>query len=111
MFAEMFPAKVRYSGAGITYAIGSILGGAFAPMIAAALFAQFHTNMAVVVYLGVFAVIGLVAVSTIKDRTGQPLDKDAPDIEGQDELEQDLAERPEDFEGARKVTFDQDAGY
>lgn len=111
MFAEMFPAKVRYSGAGITYAIGSILGGAFAPMIAAALFAEFHTNMAVVVYLGAFALAGLIAVTTISDRTGQPLDKTAADIEGQAELEQDFAEHPERFDHVRPVTFDQDAGY
>lgn len=34
MYAEMFPAKVRFSGISIGYAIGSIFGGAFAPMIA-----------------------------------------------------------------------------
>ena len=34
MYAEMFPANVRYSGIGIGYALGAILGGAFAPMIA-----------------------------------------------------------------------------
>lgn len=31
LYAEMFPAKVRYSGISIGYAIGSIFGGAFAP--------------------------------------------------------------------------------
>ena len=34
MYSEMFPAEVRYSGASISYAIGAVLGGAFAPMIA-----------------------------------------------------------------------------
>ena len=33
MYAEMFPASVRYSGIGIGYALGSILGGAFAPLL------------------------------------------------------------------------------
>ena len=37
MYAEMFPANVRYSGIGIGYALGAILGGAFAPLIAEAL--------------------------------------------------------------------------
>ncbi len=110
-FVEMFPARVRYSGAGITYAIGAIIGGAFAPMIATALFAAFGTNMAVAGYLGALSLIALLAASTLKDRTGQPLDKDAHDIEGQDQLEQDLAEHPEEFKGARPVTFDQDSGY
>ena len=34
LYAEMFPAKVRYSGVSIGYALGAILGGAFAAMIA-----------------------------------------------------------------------------
>ena len=34
LYAEMFPAHVRYSGVSIGYAIGAILGGAFAPLIA-----------------------------------------------------------------------------
>ena len=34
MYAEMFPVSVRYSGVSIGYALGAILGGAFAPMIA-----------------------------------------------------------------------------
>ncbi len=34
MYSEMFPAEVRYSGASISYALGAVLGGAFAPMIA-----------------------------------------------------------------------------
>ena len=37
LYAEMFPANVRYSGVSIGYALGAILGGAFAPMIAEAL--------------------------------------------------------------------------
>ncbi|MDO5672928.1 MAG: MFS transporter [Actinomycetaceae bacterium] len=110
MFAEMFPAKVRYSGAGITYAFGSIIGGAFAPMIAAALFAKFGTNVAVVGYLMTFSLIGLIAVSVLKDRTGGALDASATDIEGQAQLEAALAKGAEDM-GARSVTFDQDSGY
>jgi MFS family permease len=34
MYAEMFPVAVRYSGVSIGYALGAILGGAFAPTIA-----------------------------------------------------------------------------
>ncbi|MFA4840633.1 MAG: MFS transporter, partial [Agrococcus sp.] len=36
-YAESFPASVRYSGVSIAYAIGAIIGGAFAPTIAQAL--------------------------------------------------------------------------
>src|SRR3712207_5634471 len=34
LYAEMFPVAVRYSGVSIGYALGAILGGAFAPTIA-----------------------------------------------------------------------------
>ena len=34
MYAEMFPAHIRYSGISIGYAIGAILGGAFAATVA-----------------------------------------------------------------------------
>ena len=33
LYAEMFPAKVRYSGVSVGYALGSILGGAFALLV------------------------------------------------------------------------------
>ena len=33
-YSEIFPASVRYSGVSIAYALGAILGGAFAPTIA-----------------------------------------------------------------------------
>src|SRR5699024_1947778 len=46
MYAELFPASIRASGVSITYALGSILGGAFAPMIAAALVESTGTTTA-----------------------------------------------------------------
>ena len=38
---ELFPAKVRYSGAGLSYNLAAITGGAFAPTIASALVMNF----------------------------------------------------------------------
>lgn len=87
MFAEMFPAHVRYSGAGMAYAFGAILGGAFSPLIATWLRAEFGTSMAVSTYLFIVAAVALVAVSMIKDRTGKSLGKDALDIPGAAKLE------------------------
>jgi MFS family permease len=40
-YAEVFPAKVRYSGLSIGYTIGMIAGSAIAPMVAASLVAAF----------------------------------------------------------------------
>ena len=37
LYSELFPASIRFSGVSISYAIGAILGGAFAPMIATAI--------------------------------------------------------------------------
>lgn len=73
LFAELFPARVRYSGAGLAYAIGSILGGAFAPMIATWIMGTFHDSRGISAYLALFSAIALVAVSTIRDRTGKSL--------------------------------------
>ena len=43
LFAELFPAHIRYSGASLGYQIGAILGGGLAPIIATALYAEFGT--------------------------------------------------------------------
>ncbi|QEO14378.1 MHS family MFS transporter [Agromyces intestinalis] len=67
LYAEMFPAKVRYSGVSIGYALGAILGGAFAPMIAEALMNSFHASWTIGVYIAVAAVISLIGVSLVKE--------------------------------------------
>ena len=107
MFAEMFPARVRYSGAGLAYAIGSILGGAFAPMIATFLQDRFGTSAAVSAYLFLFTLIALIATFTVKDRTASPLGADAP-IEGGEEIEEALSQHKTRPTPAR---IDGGAGY
>lgn len=73
LYAEMFPANVRYSGVSIGYALGAILGGAFAPMIAEALLNQFQAAWTIGVYIAVAAVISLIAVSFVKETKGVDL--------------------------------------
>lgn len=73
LFSEMYPVRVRYSGAGISYAIGAILGGAFAPTIAEALETSTGTVYAVGAYLAGMTVIGLVATFFTPDRPGAEL--------------------------------------
>ncbi|CAM3773573.1 MFS transporter [Micrococcus flavus] len=63
MYAEMFPAKVRFSGVSIGYAIGAIIGGAFAPLIADLLLPNGWTWVAG--YMIVISLISLVAVSMV----------------------------------------------
>lgn len=73
-YAEVFPASVRYSGISISYALGGILGGAFAPTIAQILLQNYGTTWAIVFYLLGMTAIGLTATTLLKDRTGVPLD-------------------------------------
>lgn len=76
MYAELFPASIRASGVSITYAIGSLLGGAFAPMIAAALVRATGSTHAVTGYLVSATIVGLIAALILRDRTRIPLGRD-----------------------------------
>jgi MFS family permease len=73
LYAELFPAEIRYSGVSIGYALGAILGGAFAPAIAAWIIGTYGESWRVGVYIAVLAVISLIAVSTIRDPKGVDL--------------------------------------
>ena len=73
-FAESFPASVRYSGISISYALGGVIGGAFAPTIAQLLLQNFGTTWAIVVYLLFMTGLGLLASILLKDRSNIPLD-------------------------------------
>ena len=72
-FAELFPASIRYSGVSITYAIGAILGGAFAPMISTALVAKTGTATSVAFYIAGVMVVAFIATLLLRDRTDIPL--------------------------------------
>jgi metabolite-proton symporter len=48
--SEMFPTKVRYTGASMGYQLAGIIGGALAPIISVALLDRFDTSIAVSVY-------------------------------------------------------------
>ncbi|WP_445227881.1 MFS transporter [Corynebacterium sp. H130] len=76
LYTELFPASIRFSGVSISYAIGAIVGGAFAPTIAAYLVQTTGTTTSVTWYLGAMTVIGLISVLGLKDRRGIPLGPD-----------------------------------
>lgn len=80
-FAELFPASIRYSGVSITYAIGAILGGAFAPMIAAALVASTGTAVSVAFYIAGVMVVAFIATLLLRDRTGIALGAENQDAQ------------------------------
>lgn len=60
LYAEMFPAQVRLSGLSIGYALGSIIGGAFAPMIAAMILEETGNSIYIGVYILVISFISLI---------------------------------------------------
>ena len=73
-YSELFPASIRFSGISITYAIGSILGGAFAPLIAATLITKSNGVLLVSAYLTIVSLIALISICMFKDRTAISLD-------------------------------------
>jgi MFS family permease len=60
-FTELFSTEVRYSGASLGYQVGAILGGAFAPTIAAVLWTQYSVVW-VSVYIALASVLSLLSV-------------------------------------------------
>ncbi|RKW71896.1 MFS transporter [Galactobacter caseinivorans] len=79
LYSEMFPAHVRYSGVSIGYALGAILGGAFAPMISEAILNATGKSWYIGIYMAGITVISLIAVSLVKDRPDRPLGVAAED--------------------------------
>ncbi|WP_308818700.1 MFS transporter [Pseudonocardia alni] len=63
--AEAFPTAVRYSGSSVAYAIGGVLGGAVAPIVATALFAATGTATAISAYAVALGFVSITAVLTL----------------------------------------------
>jgi MFS transporter, MHS family, shikimate and dehydroshikimate transport protein len=67
LYAEMFPADVRYSGASLGYQIASVFAGGLAPFIMTALLAATGTAWSVALYIIGMAALTFVAVFTIHE--------------------------------------------
>jgi nitrate/nitrite transporter NarK len=72
-FVEMFPARVRFTGASLGYALGAVIGGGFAPTIASALQNATGSTLPIAGYLALWSLIALTVIWNMKDRTGQPI--------------------------------------
>jgi MFS family permease len=57
VFAELFPAAVRYSGTSLANTLGTVVGGAPAPLIAAALYEATGTSLAIGAYGTALAIV------------------------------------------------------
>ncbi len=68
MYAEMFPANVRFSGASLGYQLASVFAGGFAPFVMTALLALAASAWSVSLYIVAMAAVTFVAVFTIRER-------------------------------------------
>lgn len=81
LFAEMFPADVRYFGASLGYQLASVLAGGLAPMIMVALIEATGTSLSVSLYIVVMAIITFIAVFSIKERFQVDLNATSREVE------------------------------
>jgi MFS family permease len=73
-FAETFSTEVRYSGVSLGIQTGSVIGGAFAPMVATALLAEFGwPSVALYMAGGCLITVGSVLVLSRRSSSSRPL--------------------------------------
>ncbi|MGO1407791.1 MAG: MFS transporter [Brachybacterium sp.] len=80
-FAEVFPASIRFSGLSISYALGSIIGGAFAPTIAEFMVETTGSTGGVTIYLSVVTLVACGATLVLRDRSRIPLGPEHEDAQ------------------------------
>jgi len=76
LIAESFTGRLRYSGASMGYQLASIIAGGPAPLIAAALFAEYHTGYAIAGYILFCAVVSFVAAAMLTDYTSKDISRE-----------------------------------
>ncbi|MFI5624141.1 MFS transporter [Nocardioides sp. NPDC051685] len=75
LFAELFPAHLRYSGVSFAYQFASVFGGGVAPFIMVLLLESTGSSVAVSAYLSVLSVIALVSLALMRFT---PVERSAP---------------------------------
>ena len=68
--AELFPTRIRYSGASLCYQVTTIVGGSWAPLISLALYRQYHSSLPISIYLAGSCAVSLLAVILAKETKG-----------------------------------------
>ncbi|MBD0692129.1 MFS transporter [Streptomyces sp. CBMA123] len=70
---ELFPTRVRYTGAALTYNLGGVVGGATTPLVATRLTEAYGTAQPVGWYLAVLGVVAMGCLWLLPDTTGAEL--------------------------------------
>ncbi|GAC1334608.1 MAG: MFS transporter [Beijerinckiaceae bacterium] len=73
LIAESFTGRLRYSGSSLGYQLASIIAGGPAPLIATWLFGTYHSSYAIAIYIGLCALITLIATALMTDYTGKDI--------------------------------------
>lgn len=93
LFAEMFPADVRYSGASLGFQLASVFAGGLAPIVMTTLIAATGVSWSVSLYIASMAAVTWIAVFTIRERFRTNLHLTSEDLQA--------AETPAPQEGSR----------
>jgi metabolite-proton symporter len=70
MMTELFPTRIRYSGASIAYQFTAIIAGSLAPIIAVSLYRQFGSATPVAIYVAVGCAISGVSALLARETKG-----------------------------------------
>lgn len=71
-FAELFPARIRYSGLSLVQQIGPILGGGLSPLVATSLLAEYGgTTLPIAIYMALMAVVSGICASLLRPVDGK----------------------------------------
>ena len=70
VIAELFPTRIRYSGASLCYQVTSIVGGSWAPIVSLALYRHYHSTLPISLYLAGACAISFVATLLARETKG-----------------------------------------
>jgi metabolite-proton symporter len=71
--AELFPTRIRYSGASIAYQLTSIVAGSLAPIIALWLYKETHSATPVAIYVGAACLVSGITALLARETKGVEL--------------------------------------
>src|SRR5579884_3128736 len=77
---ETFTGRLRYSGASLGYQLSAGLFGGLGPIIATSLLQRYHSSTPIAIYMMACALVGVIAVSLMRDRRGQDLSVEYDDV-------------------------------
>jgi metabolite-proton symporter len=73
LIAEMFPARLRYSGASLGYQLSSVIAGGPAPLIATWLLSTYQSGMVIALFIAACGIVTLVATAFLTDYTNKDI--------------------------------------